>query len=103
MFRALLLGLAVLLAGSQIGIQPGWSAEQTVERIVPTGEQEIQAITPRAEQRVDGVAAVGEQQIAPQEQPTPAAKAASTAGMIVTGVAAAAVALGATAAMLLLL
>jgi hypothetical protein len=79
----------------------GTAVEQTVEAIVPPGEQQVEPIAPRQDQAVDGVQRTGEQAVAPLEPPSPAAKAASTAGKVVTGVAAAAVSLGAMAAMLL--
>ena len=99
MRRALLLGLAVLLMGSQVG----FSMEQTVEPIVPSGEQQIEVIRAPGEQVVNQVVTGTQQQIEPQVAPTPAQKAASNVGKAVTGVAAAAVSLGAMAAMLLLM
>jgi hypothetical protein len=100
MRRALLLGLTVLLLGSRVG----FSTEQTVDPIVPRGEQQIEAIAPPGEQVVSGMGAgAGEQQVAPQVAPSPTEKTLSGASKVVTGVAAAAVSLGAMAAMLLFL
>jgi hypothetical protein len=100
MRRALLLGLTVLLLGSRVG----FSTEQTVEPIVPRGEQQIEVIAPPGEQVVSGIGAgAGEQQVEPQVAPSQAAKTASNVAKAVTGVTAAAVSLGAMAAMLMFL
>ena len=99
MYRALLLGLAMLLLGSRVG----FSTEQTVEPIVPRGEQVVQPLASPGEQVVERMGTTEEQQVGIQEPPSTAAKVASTAGKVVTGVAAAGVSLGAMAAMLLLL
>jgi hypothetical protein len=99
MRRVLLLGLAMLLLSSQAG----FSTEQTVEAIVPQGEQEIEPITPPGDQVVEAVGAGGDQRVERQEPRTAAEKTASTVGKVVTGVTAAAVSLGAMAAMLIFL
>jgi|SRR5262249_336982 len=100
MYRAFLLGLAMLLLGSRVG----FSTEQTVEPIVPRGEQVVQPVASSREQVVERMGTgTDEQQVGVQEPPSAVAKAASTAGKVVTGVAAAGVSLGAMAAMLLLL
>lgn len=76
-------------------------------------EQKIEVLTPPHEQRVETLGGTDDLQqvqalddsrtqiVGPHEPPTPAVKAASTAGKIVLGVAAAAVAVGATLASLL--
>jgi len=99
MYRAFLLGLAMLLLGSRVG----FSTEQTVEPIVPRGEQVVRPLASSGEQVVERMGTTEEQQVGVQEPPSAAAKAASTAAKVVTGVAAAGVSLGAMAAMLLLL
>lgn len=99
MHRALVLSLALLLLGSRVG----FSLEQTVEPIVPPGEQQIETIVPPGEQAIDRVATGAEQQVEPHVAPTPTEKTVSNVTKAVTGVAAAAAALGATAAMLLFL
>jgi hypothetical protein len=99
MRRALLLGVAVVMLTSHSGI----AVEQTVEEIVPPGEQQVEALGGGNEQAVRGVDAVAEQQVAPQEPPSPAAKAAQNVGKVATVIGATAISLGATAAMLMFL
>jgi hypothetical protein len=99
MRRALLVGLTVLLLGSQVGL----SMEQTVEPITPTGEQELEMIVPPGEQRVEQIAGGTQQDIGPVVPPTAAEKALSNVGKAVTGVTAAAVSLAAAAAMVMFL
>jgi hypothetical protein len=99
MRRAFLVGLAVLLLGSRVG----FSLEQTVEPITPHGEQELELIVPPGEQRVEQVASGAQQDIGPVVPPTPTEKALSNVGKAVTGVTAAAVSLGAAAAMMMFL
>ena len=77
--------------------------EQTVEGLAPPNEQEVQAIGPAAEQGVQGVEQVNEQQVNAQEPQSDAARMATKVGHVAIGVTAAAVSLGATAAMLLFL
>ena len=102
MRRILLLGcLAVALAARM-----GAATEQTVEELVPPGEQEVQQIGPAAdqgEQGVQGVDAGAEQRVDAQEPASDAARMASKVGHVAIGVTAAAVSLGATAAMLMFL
>jgi hypothetical protein len=86
-----------------LSTQAGFSTEQTVEAIVPRGEQEIEPITPPGEQAVDHVRDGGAQRVEAQQPRTAAEKTASTVGKVVTGVTAAAVSLGAMAAMLIFL
>ncbi len=99
MRRLVLFGLVVALG------TPLVSAEQDVRPIIPpgTGEQQIEVISPRGDQSVQAARMAGEQQVEPQTEASRAAKAASTAGKVLTGVAAAAAALGATAAMMIFL
>lgn len=99
MRRLALLALVVVLAAGLA------SAEQDVRPIIPpgAGEQEVEAITPRADQIVQGAGIAAEQQIEPQTEPSKGAKAVSTAGKVATGVVAAAVSVGAAAAMLIFL
>jgi len=99
MRRALLLGVVVVMLTAHSGI----AVEQTVEEIVPPGEQRVETLGGANEQAVHGVDALAEQQVQPQEPPSPAAKAAANVGKVATGVAAAAISLGATAAMLMFL
>src|SRR5262245_60325397 len=99
MYRALLLGLGILVLGSRIGL----AVDQDVVPIVPHGEQQVEVITPPSEQVVQQVGGGVEQEVARQEPPSPGMKAVSNAGKVVTGVAAAAASLGAMAAMLLFL
>jgi hypothetical protein len=97
MRRALLVGLAVLLLGSQVG----FSMEQTIEPITPKGEQELEVIVPPGEQRVEQVASGSQQDVSPQLPPTATEKTVSNVTKVVTGVTAAGVSLGAMAAMLM--
>lgn len=97
MYRALLLGLGVVVLGSQIGL----AVEQDVVPIVPRGEQQVEVITPRGEQAVQQVGGGPEQDVTRQVPPSPGMKTVSTIGKVATGVTAAAVSLGAMAAMLL--
>ncbi len=97
MRRALLVGLAVLLLGSQVC----FSMEQTVEPITPSGEQELQIIVPPGEQAVQQVGTGGVQEVGPQVPPTATEKTVSNVAKVVTGVTAAGVSLGAMAAMLM--
>jgi hypothetical protein len=97
MRRALLVGLAVILLGSQVG----FSMEQTVEPITPTGEQELEIIVPPGEQAIEQVATGTQQDVSPQVAPTPGQKTMSNVTKVVTGVTAAGVSLGAMAAMLM--
>jgi hypothetical protein len=100
MRRVVLPALAVLLLGGGIV----FSMEQTVEPIVPSVEQEVEPIGPGGEQQVvSGVGVAGEQEIQRQEPRTETEKSISVVGKVVTGVTAAAVSLGATAAMLMFL
>lgn len=99
--RASLL-LTVLLAGATLVVAPARATEQTIEVLTPPHEQRVEAVG--GTQDLQGVVAVAEgqpQAVAAQEAPSPAAKAASTAGKIVVGISAAAVAVGFTVASLL--
>jgi hypothetical protein len=100
----LLLGVAVVMLTAHSGI----AVEQTVEEIMPPGEQRVETLGGAnqqavQEQAVHGVDVTAEQEVAPQEPPSAAAKAAQNVGKVATGITAAAVSLGATAAMLLFL
>src|SRR5262245_31087662 len=95
----LLLGVAVVMLTAHSGI----AVEQTVEEIVPPGEQRVETLGGANQQAVHGVDVTAEQEVAPQEPPSAAAKAAQNVGKVATGITAAAVSLGATAAMLLFL
>ena len=97
MYRALLLGLGVVVLGSRIGL----AVEQDVVPIVPQGEQQVEVITPSGEQAVRQVGGGVEQDVARQEPSSPGMKTVSTIGKVATGVTAAAVSLGAMAAMLM--
>src|SRR5262245_62054237 len=98
MQRVLLLGLAMLLLSGQVGT----TAEQTVEAIIPPGGRETERTGPAAAHPAcPGGGGAGEQEVARQEPLSPAAKTASNVGKAATGVAAAAVSLGAMAAMLM--
>jgi hypothetical protein len=99
MRRALLLGVAVVMLTSHRGI----AVEQTVEELVPPSEQRVETLGGANEQAVRGVDVTGEQEVAPQEPPSAAAKAAANVGKVATGVTALVVSLGATAAMLMFL
>jgi hypothetical protein len=97
-----LVWLAALVALLGIGWGVVW-AEQDVQPIIPPGEQEIEPIGPRGDQVVQGFGAPAEQRVERYVEPSKASKRANTASKVVTGVAAAAASLGATAAMLLFL
>ena len=99
MRRILLLScLAVALAARM-----GAATEQTVEEMVPPGEQEVQGIGPAQEQVVVDATGGNEQTVEGQVPPSDAARIATKVGHVAIGVTAAAVSLGATAAMLLFL
>lgn len=96
--------LTVLLAGATLVVAPARAVEQTIEVLTPPHEQRVEAVG--GTEDLQHVAAVDEteaQRVAASEPPSPSAKAASTAGKIVLGVTAAAVAVGATVASLLFL
>ena len=100
----LLLGVAVVMLTAHSGI----AVEQTVEELVPPGEQRVETLGGADEQAVNeqvvhGVDVTAEQEVAPQEPPSAAAKAAQNVGKVATGITAAVVSLGATAAMLMFL
>lgn len=99
--RASLL-LTVLLAGATLVTAPARATEQKIEVLTPPHEQRVEAVGGTEDlQRVDAVAEGQAQQVAAQEAPSPVVKAATTAGKIVTGISAAAVAVGFTIAALL--
>jgi hypothetical protein len=99
MRRILLLGcLAIVLAARM-----GAATEQTVEEMVPSGEQDVQGIGPAEEQVAVDATGGNEQAVEGQVPPSDAARIATKVGHVAIGVTAAAVSLGATAAMLLFL
>lgn len=78
-------------------------ATQPVEPMAPGGEQQIEVLRPGVAQSVDAVAPQPEQQVGVPEPVSPGKRAASTAGKVVLGVAAAGVAIGAAILSLLFL
>jgi hypothetical protein len=101
MRRILLLGFLAVMLAARMGAAV--DREQTVEALTPPNEQDVQAIGPGAEQGVQGVEQVNEQQVHTQVPAGDAARMATKVGNVAIGVTAAAVSLGATAAMLLFL
>jgi hypothetical protein len=101
MRRILLLGFLAVMLAARMGAAV--DREQTVEALTPPNEQDVQAIGPGAEQGVQGVEQVNEQQVNTQVPASDAARMATKVGNVAIGVTAAAVSLGATAAMLLFL
>ena len=101
MRRILLLGFLAVMLAARMGAAV--DREQTIEPLTPPNEQDVQAIGPAAEQGVQGVEQVNEQQVNVQEPMSDAARVATKVGHVAIGVTAAAVSLGATAAMLLFL
>ena len=101
MRRTLLLGFLAVMLAARMGAAV--DREQTIEALTPPNEQDVQAIGPAAEQGVQGVEQVNEQQVNAQEPASDAARMATKVGNVAIGVTAAAVSLGATAAMLLFL
>jgi hypothetical protein len=96
--------LALVVAGALAGASRGAAEEQTIQALTPPDEQRIEVISaPDDSQYVEPVDGSGTQTIAAHEPPSPTAKAASTAGKFLLGVASAGVALGVMAASLLLL
>jgi hypothetical protein len=100
--------LAVLAAVvTVLGLGVAAATEQEVRAIVPKGGrqqvQQIQPIGPQAQQAVQGIGGAQAQQVGQFVEPTKGQKMASNTAKVVTGITAAAVSLGATAAMLLLL
>ena len=88
----------VLAAGSVRG------DEQRIQQLNPAVEQRVEPVgNPDGLAGVQGVEVIADQNVAPAVPPSPAAKAASTAGKVVLSVAAAGVALGAMAASLMFL
>jgi hypothetical protein len=86
----------VLLAASSRAV------EQTIEPLDPGVEQRVQVIGGGNEtEQVRMVETQAVETVEPHVPPSPAAKAASTAGKVVLGVTGAAIALGAMAASLL--
>jgi hypothetical protein len=89
------LGLALgagAAAQERIEFLPGAQKQQEIEILAPAARQDVQAVAPGAEQDVR------ENQI-----PTSSQRTASAAGKVLVGVLAAVVAIGASAASLLLL
>jgi hypothetical protein len=100
----LLAVVAFALAVVSFGATPGAAVEQNIVALTPPDEQRIEVITPADDQQgVDAVDDAATQTVAAHEPPSPSAKAASTAGKFVLGVASAGLALGVMAASLLLL
>jgi hypothetical protein len=91
--------LAAVVAYPALGADP--SAEQRVTPIT-RGEQRIEPLAVQGEQRVEQLDQAGLQDVAGGTK-GPARRAAEGAGKVVVGVLAAAVAIGVTAASLLLL
>jgi len=92
--------LVVVVAALAVG---DVSAEQEVRAIVPHGQQQIQLMGPQGQQTVRGFGGTQAQQVDRFVEASQGQKVANTAAKAVTGVAAAAVSLGAMAAMLMLL
>jgi hypothetical protein len=101
MRRILLLGFLAVMLAARMGAAV--DRQQTVEPLTPPNEQDVQAIGPATEQGVQGVEQIDEQQVNAQEPQSDAARMATKVGNVAIGVTAAAVSLGATAAMLLFL
>jgi hypothetical protein len=101
MRRILLLGFLAVMLAARMGAAV--DREQTIEPLTPPNEQDVQAIGPAAEQGVQGVEQIDEQQVNTQEPASDAARVATKIGHVAIGVTAAAVSLGATAAMLMFL
>jgi hypothetical protein len=96
-FTLIAAGLWIALAAL-----PSRAVEQTVEPLDPGVEQRIQIIGGGTEtEQVRMVETQAVETVEPHVPPSPAAKAASTAGKVVLGVTGAAIALGAMAASLL--
>jgi hypothetical protein len=97
--------LALGVVGVLLGAGPVRGVEQRITPLNPSEEQRIEHLGhPDDVAGVDAVPIAGaDQAIAPAEPPSPAVKAASTAGKVVLGVTAAGLALGAMAASLLFL
>ena len=94
------LPLALLLAG--LVATAVLAAEQRVEPLAPPIEQRVEAVgAGDHESDVQAVEIIGEQDIGAQEPPSGPQKAASTAGKVVLGVAAAGISLGFMVASLL--
>ncbi len=92
-------GLA-LVAALGVSVAP---AEQPVEPMNPHVEQQVEIIRPNVAQSVHEVDVPAGQDVRVPEPVSPAKRAASTAGKVVLGVAAAGVAVGAAILSLLLL
>lgn len=102
MKRLALLGALVALLG--FGISS--ASEQEVRAIVPKAGQQVQQVQqigPRGEQAVRGIGGTQAQQVDRFVEPSQGQKIANNTAKAVTGVAAAATAIGATVAMLMLL
>ena len=91
--------LAVLLVSGSFG----W----TQETIEPLGgdqrQQEIEILQPAEQQQVEAVDGTVQQDVRKNEIPTPTQRSVSAVGKVMVGIFAAAVAIGASAASLLLL
>lgn len=84
-------------------VMPASAVEQLIQPLTPPQEQRVEALGGGDDQqRVQQVDAAEAQEIAEQVPPSPARKRASVVGKVVLSVAAAAMALGVTAASLLL-
>jgi len=96
--------LALGVVGVVFAATPVRGIEQRIVPLNPPEEQRVERLGhPDDVAQVNAVDITADQAIAPAIPPSPAAKAASTAGKVVLSVAAAGVALGAMAASLLLL
>jgi hypothetical protein len=97
--------LAAVVAVLGFGIAS--ATDQEVRAIVPRGgQQQVQAMGPQGhqvQQSVQGIGGAQAQQVDRFVEPTPGQKMAGNAAKAATGVAAAAVSIGATVAMLMLL
>jgi hypothetical protein len=94
--------LAALVLSAALCVAPSGAVEQTIQPLDPGVEQRVQIIG--GDGSTEQVRAVDTQRIEtvePHTPPSPAVKAASTAGKVVLGVTGAAIAVGAMAASLL--
>lgn len=99
----LAIGLAGIALSIGLGVLPSGAVEQTIEPLNPGVEQRVEIIGGGGDtqEQVRTVDAQDVETVVPHEPPSPAVKAASTAGKVVLGVVGAGVALGAMVASLL--
>ena len=98
----LAIGLATIVLAIGFGVVPGGAVEQTITPLTPPVEQRVQQLGDN-EQQVRSVDAQNVETVVPHEPPSPAVKAASTAGKVVLGVVGAGIAVGSMVASLMLL